>query len=95
MLVHVTVSGRVQGVGFRYTTQQIAEEYNLTGWVQNQADGTVELEVEGNKSSVNSFLKALEDGFNQFIRIDDMNVETLQDKKDYKNFSIKQSRSLR
>ncbi len=89
MLVHVTVSGRVQGVGFRYTTQQIAEEYNLTGWVQNQPDGTVELEVEGNKSSIDKFLKALENGFNQFIRIDNMNVETLQKKKDYKSFTIK------
>lgn len=85
----MTVSGRVQGVGFRYTTQQIAEEYNLTGWVQNQPDGTVELEVEGNKSSIDKFLKALENGFNQFIRIDNMNVETLQKKKDYKSFTIK------
>ncbi|MFB4169154.1 acylphosphatase [Virgibacillus sp. JSM 102003] len=89
MLVHVTVSGRVQGVGFRYTTQQIAIKYNLTGWVQNQPDGTVELEVEGNKSSVDTFLKALEDSNNQFIRIDDMNVETLKDNKDYKSFIIK------
>ncbi|SEQ28275.1 acylphosphatase [Virgibacillus subterraneus] len=89
MLLHVTVSGRVQGVGFRYTTQQKAKEHGLTGWVQNQSNGTVELEVEGKETSVNSFLIELESGFNQFIRVDDITVEKIEEHKGYNNFSIK------
>ncbi|MGP4107128.1 acylphosphatase [Virgibacillus sp. L01] len=89
MLVHVTVSGRVQGVGFRYTTQQKAREYKLTGWVQNQSDGTVELEAEGNETSVQTFLKELKGGFNKFIRVDDIKVEKVEKHKDFNNFSIK------
>ncbi|MBP1950750.1 acylphosphatase [Virgibacillus litoralis] len=89
MLVHVTVSGRVQGVGFRYTTQQNAKEHGLAGWVQNQSNGTVELEAEGRETSVISFLSELEDGFNQFIRVDDIKVEKIEEHKGYNNFSIK------
>ena len=39
--------GRVQGVGFRFTALQIAEEYPVTGYVQNMSDGSVKLVVEG------------------------------------------------
>lgn len=89
MLVHLIVSGRVQGVGFRHITQQKAKEYNLTGWVQNKSDGTVELEAEGNNTSVHTFLNELEAGFNRFIRVDDISVETMKKQKGYSNFSIK------
>ncbi len=41
----VFYSGRVQGVGFRYTTRQIASGYDVTGWVKNLPDGRVEMQV--------------------------------------------------
>lgn len=41
------VSGRVQGVGFRYFVQQRAQRLGITGWVQNQPDGTVKMEIQG------------------------------------------------
>lgn len=47
MRIHIIVHGRVQGVGFRFSAQQKAVEYNLTGYVRNLANGDVELEVEG------------------------------------------------
>ncbi|MFD1360504.1 acylphosphatase [Lentibacillus salinarum] len=79
MLAHVIVSGRVQGVGFRYATKQYANAYHLNGWVQNKSDGTVELEVEGEDSQVHAFLKQLEEGFRPFIRVRDIKVDTRQE----------------
>lgn len=89
MNVHLNVSGRVQGVGFRFITQQIAIEYGLTGWVQNQSDGTVELEVEGQESKVNEFISVLKNGFNEFIIVDDVTMNKSDIEKGYNEFSIK------
>ena len=45
--VHLLISGRVQGVGFRESTRMLAERVGLTGWVRNLPDGRVEVELEG------------------------------------------------
>ncbi len=58
----VTVTGTVQGVGFRYYTVRAASRYNVNGWVRNRSDGSVQLECEGPEDNVNSFLKWLEQG---------------------------------
>ncbi|QKY71611.1 acylphosphatase [Lentibacillus sp. CBA3610] len=89
MHAHIIANGRVQGVGFRYSAQQYAKEYNLNGWVQNKSDGSVELEVEGSDSQVHSFMTDLESGFSPFIRIEDMQIDTQQEEKGYKTFSIR------
>jgi len=52
----VHFSGRVQGVGFRYTTKQVARAYDVTGTVQNLADGRVRLVCEGEAGSTESFI---------------------------------------
>ena len=52
----VSFCGHVQGVGFRYTTCKIANNYNIKGYVQNMPDGTVQLVVEGSSHELNSFL---------------------------------------
>ncbi|MCD7807633.1 MAG: acylphosphatase [Lachnospiraceae bacterium] len=57
---HFLVSGRVQGVGFRYTALRVAEKYGLTGWVRNQADETVELEVQGPEELVDTYIKRVQ-----------------------------------
>ena len=44
---HMIFHGRVQGVGFRYTAKYLARFMNLTGWVKNEYDGTVVMEVHG------------------------------------------------
>jgi acylphosphatase len=51
--------GRVQGVGFRYTTQRLAGQFQVTGYVKNLLDGQVELLVEGDDAEVKRFLEAL------------------------------------
>lgn len=56
------ISGRVQGVGFRWWTRQTAQELGLTGTVRNLPDGRVEVHVVGAPSSVATFRKQLEIG---------------------------------
>ena len=55
----ISFSGRVQGVGFRYTTKQIALGFDIVGSVRNQEDGTVELEVMGDAEEVNEFISEI------------------------------------
>ena len=52
---HVFYSGRVQGVGFRYTAESLALDLGLRGWVKNTPDGRVELVCEGRKESIERF----------------------------------------
>jgi acylphosphatase len=56
---HVFYSGRVQGVGFRYTAERLALELGLVGWVKNLADGRVEVVCEGPKEAVEIFLQRI------------------------------------
>ncbi|MDR1011850.1 MAG: acylphosphatase [Opitutaceae bacterium] len=67
---HETVhfAGHVQGVGFRYTTMQVAREYEVTGYVTNLLDGRVQLEVEGAEREVKAFITALGERMHGYIR---------------------------
>jgi acylphosphatase len=64
----VFFTGRVQGVGFRYTTLQVAREYEVSGLVKNLADGRVQLEVEGKADEVSAFVTALEQRMHGYVR---------------------------
>lgn len=64
----VHFSGRVQGVGFRYQTHEVAKEYDVSGTVRNLADGRVELVAEGRREQVECFLKTVESRLAGFIR---------------------------
>lgn len=57
----VIYEGRVQGVGFRYSTKELARGYEVLGTVRNRADGTVELIVQGEGGEVADFLKDLKE----------------------------------
>lgn len=59
---HAIVHGRVQGVGFRDTTQWHASELGLTGWVRNRMDGTVETVAQGSRTVLDQFLAFLHQG---------------------------------
>jgi acylphosphatase len=53
---HVFYSGHVQGIGFRYTSKDIAMRLGLKGWVKNLEDGRVEIIAEGKEKDINGFL---------------------------------------
>ena len=61
-------SGRVQGVGFRYTTVHVASGYAVTGYVLNQADGSVELVAEGERAEVESFVDSVSQRMARYVR---------------------------
>ncbi|WP_438482832.1 acylphosphatase [Oleiharenicola lentus] len=67
---HATVffTGRVQGVGFRYQTLQVAKEFDVSGYVQNLADGRVQLEAEGAWNEVRDFVEAVKERMIGYIR---------------------------
>ncbi len=60
--VHVFYSGRVQGVGFRYTAIDVAESLGIVGWVRNLRDGRVEAVCEGEEEVLKKFLEEIADG---------------------------------
>ena len=61
-------SGRVQGVGFRYTALQVAKEFDVTGFVSNLPDGRVHLEAEGEAGEVEAFIAAVEERMHGHVR---------------------------
>ncbi|MEM7584637.1 MAG: acylphosphatase [Acidobacteriota bacterium] len=70
------VSGQVQGVSFRHYTQEMARQLELTGWVRNLPDGTVEVQVAGDELILGRFQDQLRDG-PRFARVDDIVEEPL------------------
>lgn len=80
-------SGRVQGVGFRYTTRQIAERYEVKGYVQNLSDGSVRLVAEGEMSELDRFLGAVGLELERYIA----NIQTRisQATGEFEHFSIR------
>ena len=57
---HIIFVGQVQGVGFRYTAQRIAERLGLTGFVRNLADGTVEMFIQGRAEDIDLCLQEID-----------------------------------
>lgn len=64
----VLYAGRVQGVGFRATTAQIAARHPVAGYVRNLPDGRVELVCQGERSAVDRFLADVRETMNWYIR---------------------------
>lgn len=64
--MHLVVGGEVQGVGFRATTQYIAQELNLKGTVKNLPNGNVEIFAQGEQKDLEALLSRLKMRFHQF-----------------------------
>ena len=59
---HIRVTGWVQGVGFRWRARHAADGLGITGWVRNEWDGSVEMEVQGTEEQINRMLKMINSG---------------------------------
>ena len=72
---HIIFTGSVQGVGFRYRARHAAELYGCTGWVRNEYDGSVVMEIQGTEEQIGRVILAVERG--TFVRIENMEVRTI------------------
>lgn len=85
--IHVFYSGRVQGVGFRFTAEDIARGMDATGWVKNLRDGRVELVVEAEEGRLKEFLERISQYFSKYIQ--DTDIQWLPATGEFKDFGIK------
>jgi len=65
---NIIFSGNVQGVGFRYSTHAIAANYQIEGYVRNQTDGRVQVQVEGSPAELDRFQTDMADRLSRHIR---------------------------
>ena len=78
--------GWVQGVGFRYRAYHAANAVGVTGWVKNNYDDTVTMEIQGTESQIDQVILAIERG--TYIKIENMDSKTIPLKPDERSFSI-------
>ncbi len=80
-------SGYVQGVGFRYRAYHAAQSLGLTGWVRNEWDGTVEMEVQGEPASINKMIDMISQG--TYVMIEKVDMKTIPVEEHEKSFHIR------
>ena len=85
--VHLYYGGRVQGVGFRFTAREIADELGVSGWVSNLHDGRVEIVAEAEEVLLKDFILRLHKSFADVVR--DELVEWLPMTGAFRSFTIK------
>ena len=83
----ICYSGHVQGVGFRFTTRSVAEQFDVAGWVKNLSDGRVRVVVEGKPSELDRFQLAVADAMAGHI--DQVEVETEPTQGEFEGFEIR------
>ena len=67
--------GWVQGVGFRYRARHAADHIGATGWVRNEYDGSVSMEIQGTEEQIDQVILAIERG--RYVKIENMDVKTI------------------
>ena len=72
---YIRFSGAVQGVGFRYRACHAAEAVGATGWVSNEYDGSVSMEIQGTEAQIDAVIQAIERG--TYVLIENMSVKTI------------------
>ena len=82
----IIFSGRVQGVGFRYTVRQIASRYCVAGYVKNLPEGSVEMHIQGSSLEIDQIMTEIADHFGNYIR--ETNSQRAPVSPRYKDFKI-------
>jgi len=85
--LHATVSGIVQGVGFRFFVYQYGLNLNLRGWVRNRYNGDVEVIAEGSKDVLDAFLEKIKQGPQSAI-VEKVDLEWLAPSGEFPNFTV-------
>ena len=85
---NLLLSGRVQGVGFRYFAEARAERYNIKGYVRNTYDNKVEIVCQGEPDNLDKFILEVKNG-PSFSHITNVEMEEIKDSLIYDSFGIK------
>ena len=83
---HVIFIGRVQGVGFRYTAHRMAHRHQLTGFVRNLPDGTVEMFAQGPDHDIDDCIQDIKEYFGDYLR--ETRIQKIPTDPKYKDFRI-------
>ncbi|HXC28787.1 MAG TPA: acylphosphatase [Stellaceae bacterium] len=76
--VRLTITGRVQGVGYRFWAERAAAALGVRGWVRNRTDGSVELLASGSESAIDALIEACRQG-PRAAAVDGVAVEDAED----------------
>ena len=79
--------GLVQGVGFRYRARHAAQLHGCTGWVRNEWDGSVSMEIQGAEEAIDRVILAIEAG--RYIRIENMDSRTIPTDPEERSFQTR------
>ena len=85
---NIMVKGTVQGVGFRYFVFHRATDLGLKGFVRNNSNGTVEIEIEGDKLIIEEFMKRVKVG-PKTSSVTDMKIQWKEFKHQYSTFAVR------
>jgi len=83
---HIIFIGQVQGVGFRFTAFRIANRFQLTGFVRNSPDGSVEILAQGFSDDIDNCIRDIQDSFAGYIR--ETKIEEIPTNPQYTDFKI-------
>jgi len=84
--VHVYYSGAVQGVGFRFTARDVADDLGISGWVKNLRNGQVEVVAEAEEEILKEFLSKINKYFAGYIK--DVDIQWSNATDEFKDFRI-------
>jgi len=85
--IQVYYSGKVQGIGFRFTAEHFAKAMGICGWVKNLNQGKVEIIAEAEENVLRDFLKKIHDHFSLYIR--DFDIEWQEVGRELDDFEIR------
>jgi acylphosphatase len=85
--IHVHYNGTVQGVGFRFTVEAMANDCGVTGWVKNLADGRVEVRAQASEDVLKDFLQRIDKHLGRYIQNTDTHWQEARE--EFKDFGIR------
>ncbi len=84
--IYAVFHGEVQGVGFRYAARQAANALGLTGWVRNEYDGSVSVEIQGDRDSIQEWLRMVDSG--RYIDISHVDIQEIDTVESERRFRV-------
>lgn len=85
--IKIQVYGRVQGVGFRFTTKHLADELDINGFVRNESDGSVYIEALGDQEQIDQFISEVAKGPSPSAQVNKVLIEYDDSLAEYSEFS--------